>query len=125
MEDFKQFLPESAAAAKAQAAQARQAAEEAPAVSNVRSEPGYTGPPGPGQPPAAGRTDVKMPPLGQFNVKETGKDNRKRRPGPSAQGAGPSTAAAPPTTTADSASVGSNQANRAPAVPASNVNKVS
>lgn len=79
LEDFKQFLPESAAHAKQQAA-ARQA-EEAVQTSNVRGEPGYPGAGGlPSQTP---NRDVKMPPLGQFNVKDSAKDGKKRR-GPGA-----------------------------------------
>ena len=42
LEDFKQFLPESAAQARAQAqAAARQATEDATMLSNVRGEPSY------------------------------------------------------------------------------------
>lgn len=40
LEDFKQFLPESAAQAKAQAA-AKQASEDAAMLSNVRGDSGY------------------------------------------------------------------------------------
>ncbi|KAJ6009995.1 hypothetical protein N7522_005011 [Penicillium canescens] len=72
LEDFKQFLPESAAHAKQVAAQ-RQAEEQAP-LSNLRGEPaGFNS-----QTP---NRDVKMPPLGQFNVKDP-KENKKRRGGP-------------------------------------------
>lgn len=78
LEDFKQFLPESAAHAKQQAA-ARQAEEAAP-TSNVRGEPGY--PSGGTLPSQTPNRDVKMPPLGQFNVKDS-KDGKKRR-GPGA-----------------------------------------
>ena len=80
LEDFKQFLPESAAHAKQQAA-ARQAEENAP-ISNVRGEPGYPGAGG-GLPAQTPNRDVKMPPLGQFNVKDSAKDGKKRR-GPGA-----------------------------------------
>lgn len=79
LEDFKQFLPESAAHAKQQAA-ARQAEENAP-TSNVRGEPGY--PSAGGLPAQTPNRDVKMPPLGQFNVKDSAKDGKKRR-GPGA-----------------------------------------
>ncbi|KAJ5593312.1 hypothetical protein N7537_010216 [Penicillium hordei] len=76
LEDFKQFLPESAAHAKQVAAQ-RQAEEQAP-LSNLRGEPaGFTS-----QTP---NRDVKMPPLGQFNVKDP-KENKKRRGGPGGVG---------------------------------------
>ncbi|KAF9894622.1 Transcriptional regulatory protein sin3 [Aspergillus nanangensis] len=85
LEDFKQFLPESAAHAKQQAAAARQAEEAAP-ISNVRGEPSYPN----GNSTLASQTpsrDVKMPPLGQFNVKDSGKENKKRRGGPGAPSA--------------------------------------
>ena len=73
LEDFKQFLPESAAHAKQQA-QARMAEEAAP-TSNLRGEPV-------GLPSSTPNRDVKMPPLGQFNVKDSGKESKKRRGGP-------------------------------------------
>ncbi|KAJ5875260.1 uncharacterized protein N7473_012607 [Penicillium subrubescens] len=73
LEDFKQFLPESAAHAKQQA-QARMA-EEAVPTSNLRGEPV-------GLPSSTPSRDVKMPPLGQFNVKDSGKESKKRRGGP-------------------------------------------
>lgn len=83
LEDFKQFLPESAAHAKQQAAAAARQAEENAPTSNVRGEPGY---PGAGAMPAqTPNRDVKMPPLGQFNVKESAsKDGSKKRRGPGA-----------------------------------------
>lgn len=84
LEDFKQFLPESAAQAKGQAA-ARQ--DDIPvALSNVRGEAGYGPASLQGQ---GGRDNVKMPPLGQFNVKDSAKESKKRRGGPGAQ-VGPS-----------------------------------
>ncbi|KAG2420201.1 hypothetical protein HFD88_005001 [Aspergillus terreus] len=94
LEDFKQFLPESAAHAKQQAAAARQAEEAAP-LSNVRGEPSYPASALPSQTP---NRDVKMPPLGQFNVKDSGKEGKKRRGGPGGPGtmgsmSGPSAAA--------------------------------
>ncbi|KAF3480840.1 transcriptional repressor Sin3p [Arthroderma uncinatum] len=83
LEDFKQFLPESAAQAKAQAATSnRQSQDEVPILSNVRGEPGYGTSALPQ--PQMSRGDVKMPPLGQFNVKDSTKENKKRRGGPSA-----------------------------------------
>ncbi|EGE84486.2 transcriptional repressor Sin3p [Blastomyces dermatitidis ATCC 18188] len=113
LEDFKQFLPESAAQAKAQAAAARQAAEEATPISNIRGEPGY----------ASSSTllqgqnrDVKMPPLGQFNVKEPTKDIKKRRGQPPAQPPGSTGLGAAPSAVADSASITGSQSNRAPGV---------
>lgn len=74
LEDFKQFLPESAAHARAQERQ-RLAAEEAAPTSNMRGDPM-------GLPSQAPNRDVKMPPLGQFNVKDTGKESKKRRGAP-------------------------------------------
>lgn len=78
MEDFKQFLPESAAHARAQERQ-RLAAEEAAPTSSLRGDPM-------GLPSQTPNRDVKMPPLGQFNVKD-GKESKKRR-GPPGIGAG-------------------------------------
>ena len=85
LEDFKQFLPESAAQAKAQAVAARQAAEDTTVVSNVRGEPNYSGSSALAQAQSS-RSDVKMPPLGQFNVKDSTKESKKRRAGPGTQG---------------------------------------
>lgn len=73
LEDFKQFLPESAAHARAQERQ-RMAAEEAAPTSSLRGEPM-------GLPSQTPNRDVKMPPLGQFNVKD-GKESKKRRGAP-------------------------------------------
>lgn len=73
LEDFKQFLPESAAHARAQERQ-RLAAEEAAPTSNLRGDPM-------GLPSQTPNRDVKMPPLGQFNVKD-GKESKKRRGAP-------------------------------------------
>ncbi|KAJ5310760.1 uncharacterized protein N7443_003221 [Penicillium atrosanguineum] len=82
LEDFKQFLPESAAHARQ--VERQRAAENIP-VSDLRSGPGDF----PSQTPSR---DVKMPPLGQFNVKDSGKENKKRRGGPGITGSvsGPS-----------------------------------
>lgn len=74
LEDFKQFLPESAAHAKAVAA-ARQQQEEAVLMSNVRNEPFYT--PGAHQTP---RADHRLPPVGNFAPTPTiNKDNKRKR----------------------------------------------
>lgn len=75
LEDFKQFLPESAAHAKKLEAQAR--SDEAIMNSNVRGEPGY----GAGQIAQAQtpRPAAKMPPMGQFDPPSTSKENKKRR----------------------------------------------
>ena len=98
LEDFKQFLPESAAQAKAQAA-AKQASEDAAMLSNVRGDSGF----GTGlqQPQVqTPRPDIKMPPVGNFAPPSATKENKKRRGGPGSQmtggaaaidtGAGPS-----------------------------------
>jgi paired amphipathic helix protein Sin3a len=77
LEDFKQFLPESAAHAKQQAA-ARLAEESVP-ISNMRGD-------SMGLPQSSNRDMKNMPPLGNFNVKDSGKENKKRR------GAGPGVA---------------------------------
>ncbi|PGH26786.1 hypothetical protein AJ80_01551 [Polytolypa hystricis UAMH7299] len=121
LEDFKQFLPESAAQAKAQAAQARQAAEDATSVSNIRGDPSYAAGTPFGQAQAA-RGDVKMPPLGQFNVKDTGKESKKRRGGPGAAAANGAAAAAA-SAAQDSASIAGGQINRAPGVQVGGMNK--
>ncbi|KAJ5698661.1 hypothetical protein N7462_000666 [Penicillium macrosclerotiorum] len=75
LEDFKQFLPESAAHAKQQ--QQQRLAEEAIPMSNLRGDPMG----GPSQTP---NRDVKMPPMGNFPIpgKDSGKENKKRRAGP-------------------------------------------
>ncbi|MCJ1377531.1 Transcriptional regulatory protein sin3 [Xylographa soralifera] len=86
LEDFKQFLPESAAQAKAQAqAAARQATEDAAMLSNVRGEPSYMA----GMPNAQAHTprpETKMPPMGNFAPPPSvGKENKKRRGGAGTQ----------------------------------------
>jgi hypothetical protein len=124
LEDFKQFLPESAAQAKSQAISARQTTEDASVVSNVRGEPNYSSSSALAQAQSS-RSDVKMPPLGQFNVKDSTKESKKRRGGPGAQGALGSAPAGPSPSTVDSANISGNQVNRAPGVPIANVNKVS
>ncbi|KAL4803023.1 hypothetical protein BDV18DRAFT_146116 [Aspergillus unguis] len=85
LEDFKQFLPESAAHAKQQAA-ARAAEENAP-MSNLRGDANFGAGSLTSQTP---NRDVKMPPLGNFNVKDSGKDGKKRRNGSGAPGLGSS-----------------------------------
>ena len=118
LEDFKQFLPESAAHAKQQAA-ARQAEEAAP-MSNVRGEPSY--PSANALPSQTPNRDVKMPPLGQFNVKDSAKDGKKRRGGPGAPSSlGPSMSG--PSAT-DAARMGDVQV-RSSALQTGNANKVS
>ena len=78
LEDFKQFLPESAAHAKAQA-NARLAASEE--MSNMRADSYTAGSLPQAQTP---RPTTKMPPMGQFDPPSTSKENKKRRTGPSA-----------------------------------------
>ncbi|KAL8670693.1 MAG: hypothetical protein Q9168_004781 [Polycauliona sp. 1 TL-2023] len=85
LEDFKQFLPESAAQAKAQAAAARQATEDAAILSHVRGEPAYIN----GMAATQSQTpkpEMRMPPLGNFAPPPSvGKDNKKRRGGAGSQ----------------------------------------
>ena len=84
LEDFKQFLPESAAQAKAQAqAAARQQYEEAGMATNMRGlseHPHSTGNLR-NQAQTPRPADMKMPPLGTFAPPSVGKDNKKRRGG--------------------------------------------
>ncbi|KAL8909391.1 MAG: hypothetical protein Q9207_000226 [Kuettlingeria erythrocarpa] len=84
LEDFKQFLPESAAQAKAQAA-ARQAAEDPQNISNVRGEPSYIA----GMQTAQSQTpkpEIRFPPVGNFAPPPSvGKENKKRRGGAGSQ----------------------------------------
>ncbi|KAF2716727.1 hypothetical protein K431DRAFT_289187 [Polychaeton citri CBS 116435] len=84
LEDFKQFLPESAAQAKAAAA-ARQQAEESVMLSNVRNEA-----PGPYGSPVVSREGAHigtpnhgrgLPPVGNFAPTPITKDNNKRKRG--------------------------------------------
>ncbi|KAI9680103.1 MAG: Transcriptional regulatory protein sin3 [Caeruleum heppii] len=91
LEDFKQFLPETAAQAKKQEA-AKQAAEDA-VMSNTRGESGYTAgslsTASAQQTPGPHRSDMKMPPVGNFAPPpSTGKEGKKRRPGAASQTAG-------------------------------------
>lgn len=84
MEDFKQFLPESAAQAKAQAA-ARQATEDAAMLSNVRGDGGYL-PNVTTNQAQTPRPEMKMPPVGNFAPPPSaGKENKKRRGGAGSQ----------------------------------------
>lgn len=117
LEDFKQFLPESAAHAKAQA-QAQAAAklaEDTTMSSSIRNEPPYAGPPhAQVQTP---RPEIKMPPVGNFAPPSVGKDNKKRRGGPGSQVTGG--AAAPDSTVNLGSQINRNGVRGAP------VNKVS
>lgn len=91
LEDFKQFLPESAAQAKAAAA-ARQAAEDPQVISNVRGEPSYIA----GMQTTQSQTpksEMRMPPVGNFAPPTSvGKENKKRRGGAGSQITGGATA---------------------------------
>jgi paired amphipathic helix protein Sin3a len=118
LEDFKQFLPESAAHAKQQAA-ARQAEESAP-MSNLRGDPNFTSGSVTSQTP---NRDMKMPPLGQFNVKDSGKEGKKRRNGPGAPILGPSSVG--PAGGVDTTRMVDPHAGRGQAMAAGSSNKVS
>lgn len=83
LEDFKQFLPESAAQAKAQAA-ARQATEDATMLSNVRGENSYLVELRHNQVQTP-KPEKKMPPLGNFAPPSVGKDSKKRKGGAGSQ----------------------------------------
>ncbi|KAF1946319.1 hypothetical protein EJ02DRAFT_249718 [Clathrospora elynae] len=78
LEDFKQFLPESAAQHRAQQQAARNAAEDAVMLSNVRGESGY-GATANQQTP--GRADTsRLPPMGNFAPTPTAnRDNKRKR----------------------------------------------
>ncbi|KAL6715952.1 Transcriptional regulatory protein sin3 [Lecanora helva] len=82
LEDFKQFLPESAAQAKAQAAAAKQATEDAAMLSNVRGDFATSIQPVQTHTP---RPEMKMPPVGNFAPPSATKENKKRRGGPGSQ----------------------------------------
>lgn len=90
LEDFKQFLPESAAQAKAQAAAKQQATEDAAMLSNVRGE--YTNAQQNAQVHTP-RPEIKMPPVGNFAPPSATKENKKRRGGPGSQMTGGAAAA--------------------------------
>lgn len=124
LEDFKQFLPESAAQAKAQAA-ARQAAEDAAMLSNVRGEPNYLagGPNAPAQTP---RSDIKMPPVGNFAPPPSaGKENKKRRGGAGSQITGGAAAQAASMLADAGSGAGLGQGGRGLGSQGGNANKVS
>lgn len=113
-------MPESAAHAKQQAAAARQAEEAAP-LSNVRGEPGYSSSALASQTPSR---DMKMPPLGHFNVKDSAKDNKKRRSGPGAPSALGSSVSASAAAT-EAVRVADSQGVRVTSLQNGNANKVS
>ncbi len=80
LEDFKQFLPESAAQAKAQAAAQKQATEDAAILSNVRGDANF-GSLSQHTQIQTPRPEMKMPPVGNFAPPSVGKENKKRRGG--------------------------------------------
>jgi len=81
LEDFKQFLPESAAQAKAQQLAAKQA-EDAAMLSHVRGDYSSSAHTAMVQTP---RPDAKMPPVGNFAPPSATKDNKKRPRGGASQ----------------------------------------
>lgn len=95
LEDFKQFLPESAAHANAMSR--RQLTDDPMATSSVRTEPGYVAAAGAAQ--AAHLTprvdQQRLPPMGNFApTPSSGKDNKRKRAGDkqAAQGLMPASA---------------------------------
>jgi paired amphipathic helix protein Sin3a len=72
LEDFKQFLPESAAQAKQQAAEAAERAAQLAGVSQT--------------PQGGARGETKMPPVGNFAVPASNSKDKKRRNAPTASG---------------------------------------
>ncbi|KAJ9648383.1 Transcriptional regulatory protein sin3 [Coniosporium tulheliwenetii] len=92
LEDFKQFLPESAAQAKAAEAQ-RRAAEESVMLSNIRGEPSYQAQVQ--QMQQTPRADQpRLPPMGNFAPTPTAnRENKRKRPDRQGAAAGPSTMA--------------------------------
>lgn len=82
LEDFKQFLPESAAQAKA-AERARQEAEANVMTSNIRGEGGHYGSPVASREQPAGTPGhgQRMPPVGNFAPTPASKDVKRKRPG--------------------------------------------
>ncbi|KAL5115298.1 Transcriptional regulatory protein sin3 [Pleosporales sp. CAS-2024a] len=83
LEDFKQFLPESAAQYRAQQQQAARHAEDAVMLTNVRGESGYGQTPNNQQTPRADTS--RLPPMGNFAPTPTAnRDNKRKRerPGP-------------------------------------------
>tara|TARA_R110002003_G_scaffold126_27_gene11692 strand:+ start:29769 stop:30209 length:441 start_codon:yes stop_codon:yes gene_type:complete len=78
LEDFKQFLPESAAQHRAQQAAARHA-EDAVMLTSVRGDVGYGQTPSNQQTPRADITS-RLPPMGNFAPTPTAnRDNKRKR----------------------------------------------
>lgn len=92
LEDFKQFLPESAAQHRAQQQAARHAAEDAAMLTSVRGEPVYPQAPNHQQTPRADTS--RLPPMGNFAPTPTTNRDNKRKRG-DRQGAAPVPATAP------------------------------
>ncbi|KAF2203738.1 hypothetical protein GQ43DRAFT_389344 [Delitschia confertaspora ATCC 74209] len=93
LEDFKQFLPESAAQHRAQQQAARSAAEDAVMLSNVRGESGYGQIQNHQQTPRADAS--RLPPMGNFAPTPTANRDNKRKRG-ERQGPGAASAVIPP-----------------------------
>lgn len=98
LEDFKQFLPESAAQHRAQQQAARNAAEDAVMLSNVRGDSGYGQAMNNQQTPRADTS--RLPPMGNFAPTPTANRDNKRKRG-ERQGGGAASAAATPTLPAE------------------------
>lgn len=94
--------------------------DDAAPTSNLRGEPPYPAAGSAAQSQIPGR-DVKMPPLGQFNVKDSNKDTKKRRGGPLSNSTLGTPVAGP---SAEASRMGDMQANRAGSVQAPGINKV-
>ncbi|KAF2013402.1 hypothetical protein BU24DRAFT_236899 [Aaosphaeria arxii CBS 175.79] len=92
LEDFKQFLPESAAQHRQQQQQAARQAEDAAAFNNTR-EPAYGQTPNHQQTPRAEAS--RLPPMGNFAPTPTANRDNKRKRG-ERQNAGPAAAPVPP-----------------------------
>jgi paired amphipathic helix protein Sin3a len=89
-------------------------------MSNLRGDPNYA--PGSLTSQTPNR-DVKMPPLGNFNVKDSAKEGKKRRTGPGAPTLGGSSVG--PAGGVDAARMVDSQTGRGQVLPAGNANKVS
>ncbi|KAI9698496.1 MAG: Transcriptional regulatory protein sin3 [Candelina mexicana] len=127
LEDFKQFLPESAAQAKAQAA-ARQAAEDAAILSHVRGDAYPSGAQNAqAQATSSGhRSEMKLPPVGNFVVPPSAsKEGKKRRGGALTQGTLNGGSGQASSSILDTGGSASGAGTRASVVPAGNASKQS
>jgi paired amphipathic helix protein Sin3a len=112
LEDFKQFLPESAAQHRAQQAAARHA-EDAVMLSNVRGDAGYGQTPTLQQTPRADQS--RLPPMGNFAPTPTAnRDNKRKRDrqGPVAAPMPAPMAQEPPTSNVRSGNFGPGNVNK-------------